>query len=59
MSWMVVTHFYSLIYNKGVSGCLIKNCTMVALVPFLSITMPAIVKRERNAKFLRKDTQHL
>ena len=32
MILMIITHFYSLIYQKGVSGCFITNCAMVVLV---------------------------
>ena len=56
---MIVTHFYNLIYKKEVSGCFITNCVMVVLVQFLSIIMPEIARTDRNAKFVRKDTQPL
>ena len=56
---MAVTHFYSLIYKKEVSGCFITNCVMAVLVHFLSIIMPGIARTERNAKFVRKDTEPL
>ena len=32
MIFMIVTHFYSLIYRKGVSGCFITNCVVVVFV---------------------------
>ena len=32
---------------------------MVVLVKFLPIIMPGISRTERNAKFVKKDTQHL
>ena len=57
MILMIVTHFYSLIYKKKVSGCFITNRVMVVLVQFLSVIMPKIARTERNAKFVRKDTQ--
>ena len=56
MILMIVTHFYSLIYKKEVSGCFITNCVMVVLLQLLSIIMLGIARTERNAKFLRKDT---
>ena len=57
MILMIVTHFYSLIYKKEVSGCFIRNCVMVVLAQFLSIIMPEIARTEKNAKFVRKETQ--
>ena len=59
MILMIVTHFYSLIYRKGVSGCFITNYVMVALAQFLSVIMSGIARTESNARFVRKDTQHL
>ena len=59
MILMIITHFYSFIYRKGESGCFITNCVMFALVQFLSLIMLGISRTERNAKFVRKDTQHL
>ena len=59
MILMIVTNFYSSIYRKGVSDSFITNCVMVVLVQFLSIVMPGIVRTERNAKFVREDTQQL
>ena len=56
MILMIVTHFYSLIYKKEVTGCFITNCVMVVLLQLLSIIMLGIARIERNAKFLRKDT---
>ena len=56
MILMIVTHFYSLIYKKEVTGCFITNCVMVVLLQLLSIIMLGISRIERNAKFLRKDT---
>ena len=41
------------------SGCFITNCVMAVLVQFLSVTMPEIARTERNAKFVRNDTQPL
>ena len=59
MILMIITHFYSLIYKKEVSDCFITNCVMVVLVQFLSVIMPEIARTERNATFVRKDTQPL
>ena len=59
MILMIVTHFYNLIYRKGVSGFFITNRIMVVLVQFLSIIMPGIARTERNSTFVRKDTQYL
>ena len=47
---MIVTHFYSLIYKKEVSGCFIRNCVMVVLAQFLSIIMPEIARTEKVCK---------
>ena len=56
---MIVTYFYSLVYKKGVGGCFITSCAMVVLVQFLPFIMPGIERKETNARFVRKDTQHL
>ena len=59
MILMIVTPFYSLIYRIGVSSCFIAICVMIVLFNFLSVIMPGISKTEKNAKFVRKDIQHL
>ena len=59
MILLIETHFYSLIYWKGVSGSFITNGVMVVLVQFMSIVMLGITRTKRNAKFVRKDTQPL
>ena len=46
MILMIVTHFYSLIYKKEVSGSFITNFVMVVLVQFLSIMMPELKEQK-------------
>ena len=59
MILLIETHFYSLIYRKGVSGCFITNGVMVVLVQLMSTIMPGIVRTKSSAKFIRKYIQHL